>query len=264
MAVVLVRGTGDVASAVAALLCHAGHRVVLHDSASPAHTRRGMAFADALYHGTPELEGILAKRIRTLRDLAPMLRCGRAVPVADAPFEHVLAAAGPHVLVDARMRKRAEPEAQRGLASLTIGLGPNFEAGRNVDIAVETAWGDALGSVIRAGRTRALEGEPVPIGGRARERYVYAPTAGVFHTPHSIGQRVEEGQEVARIGGTALYAPLSGCLRGLTHDGAPVALGTKVIEVDPRGDPQAARGLGERPRRIAEGVLRAVSEALPC
>jgi len=31
-----------------------------------------------------------------------------------------------------------------------------------------------------------------------------------------------------------------------------------VIEVDPRGNSVAAFGLGERPRRIAEGVLRAL------
>ncbi len=34
-----------------------------------------------------------------------------------------------------------------------------------------------------------------------------------------------------------------------------------VIEIDPRDDPAAAFGLGERPRRIAEGVLRALTRA---
>jgi xanthine dehydrogenase accessory factor len=33
----------------------------------------------------------------------------------------------------------------------------------------------------------------------------------------------------------------------------------KVIEVDPRGDAAAAFGLGERPRRIAEGVFKALA-----
>ena len=35
--------------------------------------------------------------------------------------------------------------------------------------------------------------------------------------------------------------------------------GTKIIEADPRGDFAAVFGLGERPRRIAEGVCRAVA-----
>jgi xanthine dehydrogenase accessory factor len=50
-------------------------------------------------------------------------------------------------------------------------------------------------------------------------------------------------------------------IRGLTRNGVEVALRTKVIEVDPRGDPAAAFGLGERPRRIAEGVLKALDRA---
>ena len=44
----------------------------------------------------------------------------------------------------------------RGLAPLTIGLGPNFVAGETVDFAVETSWGDALGAVIKRGPTLAL------------------------------------------------------------------------------------------------------------
>ncbi len=44
---VLVRGVGDIGSAVAHQLFHAGHVVVvLHDGEQPTTTRRGMAFAD--------------------------------------------------------------------------------------------------------------------------------------------------------------------------------------------------------------------------
>jgi chromate transport protein ChrA len=261
MAVVLVRGTGDVGSAVAALLSRAGHGVVLHDVSAPTHTRRGMSFADALYHGTAELEGLLAKRAPSLRDLPRMLRCRRALPVVDSPLEEVIARARPQVMVDARMRKHERPELQRGLTPLTIGLGPNFEAGANVDVAIETAWGDCLGAVITSGQTRPLSGEPMAIAGHARDRYVYAPLAGVFATRFTIGDRVLQGQEVGRVGGIAIRAPLDGCLRGITHDGASVIEGTKILEVDPRGLPGASHGVGDRPRRIAEGVLQAIDRS---
>jgi xanthine dehydrogenase accessory factor len=69
---------------------------------------------------------------------------------------------------------------------------------------------------------------------------------------------VASGEIVARIGDVPLPAPLAGALRGLTRDGVPVAVGTKVIEVDPRGPAAVVKGLGERPNRIAEGVLRAI------
>jgi xanthine dehydrogenase accessory factor len=48
-------------------------------------------------------------------------------------------------------------------------------------------------------------------------------------------------------------------LRGLTRSGVEVTIRTKVIEVDPRCDPAAVFGLGERPRRIAEGVVKAMA-----
>ena len=56
-----------------------------------------------------------------------------------------------------------------------------------------------------------------------------------------------------------LRAPLSGWLRGLAHDGARVEPGNKIVEVDPLGT-TPRRGLGERPRRIAEGVLQAIEQ----
>jgi len=55
-----------------------------------------------------------------------------------------------------------------------------------------------------------------------------------------------------------LMAPLDGLLRGLTRDGVPVTVRTKVIEVEPRSREAEVRGIAERPRRIAEAVLSAV------
>jgi hypothetical protein len=70
----------------------------------------------------------------------------------------VLTAMRPIVLVDAPMRKRNRLKTQHGLAPLTIGLGPNFVVGKTVDLAVETAWGEALGRVVTHGATRPLRG----------------------------------------------------------------------------------------------------------
>ncbi|MGE0355814.1 MAG: hypothetical protein AB7P08_02755 [Burkholderiales bacterium] len=260
MAVLLVRGAGDVGSAVAHRLRSAGHAVVLHDDPSPAHPRRGMAFTDAFFDRGATLEGMLAKRSRDTAGLVPMLGCGRALPASDDAFERVLEAVMPDAVVDARMRKHAVPGDQRGFAPAVLGLGPGFAAGVNVHVVVETAWGDDLGRVIRKGPARDLAGEPRPLGGRGRERYVHSPVAGILRTRFEIGQAVRAGEEVARVGETAILAPLAGILRGLTHDGAAVAAGAKIVEVDARGDPAAAFGIGERPAAIAAGVMAALVE----
>ena len=259
---VLVRGAGDVGSAVAHALFTAGHRVVLHDIAAPPHTRRGMAFVDAIFEGPLTLAGALGKRAPDRESIARMLDCHGAIVISVDPFEELLAAIEPDVLVDARMRKRATPEAQMALAPLTIGIGPNFRAGETTHVAIESAWGDDLGRVIRSGGTQPLAGEPRALAGRARERFVYAPVAGTVHTTFGVGDAVEAGQTVGRIGEQAIVVPLDGTIRGLTRDGVAVAAGAKVLEMDPR-EPREAQvfGLGERPRRIAESVLQVIEEA---
>lgn len=256
---ILVRGSNDVASAVAHRAFSSGHAVVLHGGSAPTTTRRKMAFADAVFDGRADLAGVTATLLDSLARLPSLLAASGAIPVVVGDLERLLAALDPQVLIDARMRKRARPEPQRGLAALTVGLGPGFVAGETVDVAVETGW-EELGRVVRHGATRALAGEPRPLGGHARDRYVYAPRGGVFRTAREVGQAVVAGETVARIGSTEIRAPLSGVLRGLTHDGVPVEPGTKIVEVDPRGDVATVSGIGERPGRIADGVLLVVAE----
>ncbi len=258
---VLVRGVGDIGSAVAHRLFSDGYAVVIHDSSQPTTTRRKMAFADAVFDGAAWLEGVEARRAADV-DIVEGLMAGNVVAVYVGPFKDLLETIKPAALIDARMRKRAVPEIQRGSAALTIGLGPNFDAGVTCDVAIETSW-DALGAVICAGAPLPLAGEPRALGGHARDRYVYAPCDGVFRTHAEIGDRVDHAQGIATIGETMLAAPISGVLRGITHDGVPVTVRTKVIEVDPRDKTAEVAGITERPRKIATGVAEAIRRFVP-
>jgi xanthine dehydrogenase accessory factor len=254
---VLVRGVGDVGSAVAHTLWTAGYGVILHDAPLSGTTRRRMAFADALFDGSATLAGVTGVLVEDVGRLDAHLARHDAIPIVVTDFRSLVGWLRPEVLVDARMRKRAVPEDQRDLAPFTVGLGPNFVAGGNIHVAIETSW-EGLGGIVVAGRTRALAGEPRELGGHGRDRYVYAPQAGVFRTTATIGDLVRAGDLLASIDAAPLYAPLDGAVRGLTHDGVPVSAKTKVIEVDPRGAAAVVAGLGERPKRIADGVLTAI------
>ena len=231
--------------------------MVIHDGPQPTTTRRKMAFADAAFDGLASLDGVDAHLAADMGAIRTLL-VRRVVAVHTGDFGPLVDSLKPDVLVDARMRKRAVPECQRGLARVMIGLGPNFDAGVTCDVAVETSW-DALGAVIREGTPLALAGEPRELGGHARDRYVYAPCTGVFRTVLQVGDAVAAGEPVASIDAAVLAAPVAGILRGLTHDGVAVSVRTKVIEVDPRGRAAEVAGIGERPRRIAEGVLLAIT-----
>ncbi len=69
--------------------------------------------------------------------------------------------------------------------------------------------------------------------------------------PYAIGDRITVGEGVAHIGTVALTAPLAGVLRGLTHDGVPAAVGTKVM-----------RSIHAATQRAC-GALRSALAALP-
>jgi xanthine dehydrogenase accessory factor len=254
---ILIRGSNDVASAVAHRLFQEGYGVVIHDDPKPSVTRRKMAFADAIFDGEVTLEGVTANRVDSV-NLRSELISLTFIPVVVSDLFRLVEKLRPQVLVDARMRKHKKPNRQFHLAPLTIGLGPNFSAGRNVHIAIETARGEHLGQVIHHGKTMPLEGEPISLEGHARDRYMYAPMAGKFSTRFQVGDKVTAGQVIAAINETPLTAPLSGVLRGITHDAVPVEQHTKVIEIDPRGEQAQISGIRERPARIADGVLTAI------
>ena len=182
------------------------------------------------------------------------------VPIVVGDFSVVLGLIAPDVLIDARMRKRDCPETQRGLSPLTIGLGPKFVAGDTTDVVVETSW-EQLGDVV-------TRGTALPLGGEPRAMQVTGAIATCTRRwPAHCSPLTRSGSRSppvrsSRIDATSLTAPRSGVLRGLTHDGVLIAAGTKVIEIDPRGDPALVRGIGERPALISDGVLRAIDAAL--
>lgn len=250
----LIRGTGEVASGVAHALHQAGFPVVMHDIATPASSRRRMAFVDAVFDGTATLSGLTACRVESLAALRPMLVRRSFVPVTIADFTAVLGALPWVALVDARMRKHLRPEPQIRLAPLAIGLGPGFVAGESVAVAIDTSW-ERLGHILTRGEPLPLTGRPQTIGGVGRERFLHCPFAGTFESRYDVGHWVTAGDIIANVDDTPLAAPLTGVLRGITRDGVPVAAGTKVIEVDPRGWNAVYSGIGERPFKIAQAVL---------
>ena len=123
----------------------------------PTTTRRGLAFADAMFDGHASLEGVCAVRADDLGHVTQALAQRNALAVYAGRWEALLAAVEHRVLVDARMRKHAEPEIQREYGDFTIALGPDLVAGHHADVVIETSW-DGLGEVITQGATLPFDG----------------------------------------------------------------------------------------------------------
>jgi xanthine dehydrogenase accessory factor len=256
---ILVIGGGDVGSAVAHQLFMLGMQVLVSERERSAHARRGMAFTDALFDGHAVLEGVAAKHVTSPEAVEQCWQAGDCIPVVTMDEGLLTAALLFDVMVEATMRREAIRRDLRAIAPCVIGLGPGYEPGVNCHVAIETQWGPSMGQVLRDHGTAARAGGPHPLDGVTRERFVVTPQAGTWRTTATLGQQVQGGEVIGHVGEFAMRAPLAGHLRGLTRDGVEVRAGQRVLEVDPRAQPELA-GLGERPLAIARGVVAALGQ----
>lgn len=257
---VLVLGGGDIGSAIAHRLFRLGIRVLVSDRAQSPHARRGMAFTDAIYDGEASLAGVRARHVADMAAVEACWQEAEAVPVVVLPEPQILATRQFDVLIEATMRRYQMPPDARALAPLVIGLGPGYVPGENCHLAIETQWGELMGSVLRDAPAADRAGGPRPLDGIARERFAIAPCSGVWRTEAVLGQRVAAGDLLGQLEQAEIRAPISGHVRGLTRAGIAVQAGQRLLEVDPRAEPQIF-GLGERPQAIARGVVEALGLA---
>lgn len=253
---VLIRGGGDLASGVAVRLHRSGFQVVITELAHPMVYRRSVAFAEAVYKGQVEVEGIIAELQSDPDKLKSALRSG-IIPVLVDPDLDCLETIQPEIIVDARMRKEP-PGRGKELATLVIGLGPGFVAGDNCHAVVETNRGYDMGKVIWSGAPQMDPDLPGEIKGIEAERILRAPADGELVSDASIGDRVKQGEVVALVSGQPVLAPFDGVLRGLLSPGTPVAGGMKIGDVDPRDNPDLVNWISDKSRAIGGGVLEAI------
>jgi hypothetical protein len=163
----------------------------------------------------------------------------------------------PRILIDARMQKYRTTPDFRGVAGLTIGLGPQFAVGVNCDVAVETRPAKN-GTVVRHGETDQPDRTARALGGVGAERFVYSSRDGRWHTALEIGARVFKGLVLGHHDGDPVTAPMDGVLRGLVRDSTLVPSGVKLLEIDTRGAAAQWTGSDERGRAIAQATLKAI------
>jgi xanthine dehydrogenase accessory factor len=257
---VIVLGANEIASAVAARLTQEGCRVVLSHDPYPPVIRRGMAFHDALFNDHTEVDGIQGYGGETSLEIVRILTVTGVVAVTSLQLTDLIALRTPDVLIDARMQKHRMTPDLRHIANLSIGLGPQFAAGVNCDVAIET-HPDHTGELVKIGETRPNDHIPRYLGGVGLGRFVYSAREGVWRTPLDVGARVFKNYMLGRIDGHRVVAPMDGFLRGIARDGVVVPQNVKLVEVDPRGRDANWTGTDERGRALADATYRVIAKS---
>jgi len=254
--VVLIRGGGEVASAAAHKLARSHFKVCLTEIAQPLAVSRVVAFSEAIYDGEKEIEGVVAKRVTSVEEIASSWRENK-IPILVDTEARIIDRLNPDVLIDAIMAKK-NLGTKITDAPLVIGLGPGFQAGKDVHIVVETNNSENLGKVILDGEAENDTGVPLVMGGLSFERVVHSSEDGLFLASKQIGDTVLAGETVASVAGYAVKVKIDGVLRALLRSNIKVRKGTKLAEVDPSGCKEVCYSIRPKMRAIAGGVLEAI------
>ena len=250
----IVRGGGDLASGVIHRLYRCGYQVLVLECERPSAIRREVSFGEAVYDGISSVEGVTGRRITDVSECQKVWDNGEIPILVDESGEAVKELK-PDTLIDAILAKR-NLGTTRGMAPLTIGLGPGFEAGKDVDFVIETQRGHDLARIISAGPAAPNTGVPGIIAGYGKERVIHSPAAGIMHNHSRIGDIVEKDQIIAMVDETPVYASLTGVLRGIIRDGYKVPKGMKIADIDPRKEQKKnCNTISDKARCIAGSVV---------
>ncbi len=254
---ILIKGAGEMASGVAVRLHRAGFTsLLLLETAKPLAVRRPVSFCEAVYDKRQEVEGIGAELLDDPAAVQPLWAKGKLAVMVD-PDWHALSWFSPQICIDATLAKRNLGTCLAD-APLVIGLGPGFIAGQDCHCVVETNRGHNLGRVFYSGTAEPNTGIPGVIAGYSAERVLRAPVAGMVEQCIAIGDPVQAGEVICLVGGVPVAAAIPGVVRGCIRPGIPVEKGTKLGDVDPRGERKYCFTVSEKARALGGAVLEAV------
>lgn len=229
---IVVRGAGDIATGVVQKLYRAGFKIVVLEIEKPTSIRRRVCLSEAMYEKEFKVEDIIAKRADNYEEIFKILDEGKVCLFSDSSAR-VIKKLKPIAVVDATLCKR-NIGTNKDMADITIALGPGYDAGKDVDIVVETNRGHNLGRLIFEGPAAKNTGVPGIIEGFGIERVVYSPCEGELRIIKDIGSVVEKGEDICIVGDKYVKASLSGVIRGMIRDGFYVKKGLKIADIDPR------------------------------
>ncbi|MFC1565821.1 selenium-dependent molybdenum cofactor biosynthesis protein YqeB [Candidatus Neomarinimicrobiota bacterium] len=251
---ILIRGAGELASAVGVVLQRVGFSVIMTELPIPHAIRRTVSFSDAILNGTTEVEGIQSVKANynTYIDILK----SKNIPVFTDSIE-IINKIKPEFYLDARLLKRPVKD-RRIFGQFTVGLGPGFTVGKNSDAIIETMRGHDLGRVIWKGSASPNTGVPGKIGGESAKRVVYSPGIGNINWMVDFGEMVEKKQVLGKIREIEIKSHISGIVRGLISPKINVTKGMKIADVDPRGKEINYTTISDKARCVGRGVLEAI------
>lgn len=254
---VIVRGGGDIATGTIHKLHRCGFKVLVLEVEKPTSIRRNVSFSEAVYDGQVVIEDVKAILVREKEEIEKAWKAGEVPVIVDKEGIYI-DIMKPTVVVDGILAKK-NLGTNKNMAPITIALGPGFNAGKDVDVVIETMRGHNLGRLIFEGYALKNTGVPGELGGFSEERVIYSTDEGKIKNVKKIGDIVNAGEVIAYIDKEKVSTKISGLLRGIIRDETIVNKGLKIGDVDPRlSEVENYNTISDKARNIGGGVLEAI------
>jgi xanthine dehydrogenase accessory factor len=257
--IVVIRGGGEVGSAVAHILTRCHFRTCITEIASPFSLRRGVCYSEAVYETTKTIDDITAER--TLNSLDGIYKTWRnhKIPVVVDPEMTVKSLIKPDVIINAMMLGR-QTSTKMEDAPLVIGIGAGFTIGVDAHMVVDSNRGENTGKVLIEGELKnSITFEDSE---QLNSRIIKSNDAGVFTTERNIGDIVTAGEVVGKLNDVELIADYSGVIRGLLRNEIKVLSNTDLVEIDPVDARSVCFIIRKDMRTLSGGVLEALLMSL--
>lgn len=249
---VLIKGAGDLASGVAMAFYNCGFYVLMTEVEQPTVIRRSVAFANCIYEGKMDIEGVIAIHV-TQENYSDYMEKDKIGVIID-PEARIIETYKPDIIVDAILAKK-NLGTKIDDAPIVIGCGPGFFAGKDCHIVIETKRGHYLGKIIKEGKAIENSGIPGIIEGRGLERVIYSPVSGKVEHIKKLGDIVEQDDIILKVDEVSLRSPFKGVLRGLIVEGMIVPEAMKIGDIDPRMNPEYCFTISEKAMAIGRAAV---------
>lgn len=254
---VVIRGGGDLATGVAEVLYQSGFKILILDIEKPSSIRRSVCFSEAIYDGVSKVENIICKKVENENEIE---KCWseKIIPIMVDEKGEIIKKIKPDVVVDSIIAKK-NLGTTKEMAPITVALGDGFEAGKDVNIVVETMRGHNLGRIITSGRAMKNTGIPGEIKGVSKDRVIYSKANGRFSSVKKIGDTVQKDEIIGYVGDVEIRGKISGVLRGIIREGYEVTENMKIGDIDPRiEEKNNCFTISDKARSLGGAVLRAI------
>jgi xanthine dehydrogenase accessory factor len=255
--IIAIKGAGEMATGIAYRLFKSNFKnIFMMETQNPMAVRRQVSFCEAIHDNKIAVEDIEACKVLQPDEFKTAWGKNQ-IPVIVDPDWNSIKAIKPHVVIDAIIAKK-NLGTNLNEAPLVMGLGPGFEAGKDVHAVIETNRGHNLGRVIFKGCAEPNTGIPGNISGFTKERVVRAPCSGIFKSSLPIGKFVIKDDVIGYVDDKPVIAQIDGIIRGQIRNNTKVTNKLKIGDIDPRGRMEYCSTISEKARTIGGSVLEAI------